>query len=294
MEGGRPVTLTHRGGAWCPPLSCPSQWYSNLSLLWSELAFSWVLAWRVGILWHSHAGWEPGVSPCLVQVNGTPIFHCYGPNWLLAGYWHGGWASCDTHTPGGEPGVPPLSCSSQWNSNLSLSLAYSWVLAWRVGFLWHSHIGGEPGVPRCLVQWYSSLSLSWSVLAYSWVLAWRVGFLWHSHIGGEPGVPRLSCPSQWYSSLSLLWSVLALSWVLAWRVGVLWHSHIGGEPGVPPCLVQVNGTPIFHCYGPNWLLAGYWLGSCDTHTPGGRLVSPPVLFKSMVLQSFTVMVRIGL
>ena len=167
MEGGRPVTLTHRGGAWCPPLSCPSQWYSNLSLLWSELAFSWVLAWRVGILWHSHAGWEPGVSPCLVQVNGTPIFHCYGPNWLLAGYWHGGWASCDTHTPGGEPGVPPLSCSSQW---------------------------------------YSSLSLSWSVLAYSWVLAWRVGFLWHSHIGGEPGVPRL--------------------------------------------LVQVNGTPVFHCYGP--------------------------------------------
>ena len=170
MEGGRPVTLTHRGGAWCPPLSCPSQWYSNLSLLWSELAFSWVLAWRVGILWHSHAGGEAGVSPCLVQVNGTPIFHCYGPNWLLAGYWHGGWASCDTHTPGGEPGVPPLSCSSQW---------------------------------------YSSLSLSWSVLAYSWVLAWRVGVLWHSHIGGEPGVPR--------------------------------------------CLVQVNGTPVFHCYGPYWL-----------------------------------------
>ena len=47
------------------PLSCLSQRYSNLSLLWSEMAFSRVLALRVGILWHWHAGGEFGVPPVL-------------------------------------------------------------------------------------------------------------------------------------------------------------------------------------------------------------------------------------
>ena len=257
MEGGLPVTLTHRGGAWCPPPSCPSQWYSSLSLLWSVFALSWVLAWRVGVLWHSHIGGEPGVPRCLVQVNGTPVFHCHGPYWLIAGYWHGGWASCDTHTSGGSLVSPAVLSKSM--------VLQSFTVMVRIGF--KLGIGMEGGRPvtlthrggawcpplSCPSQWYSNLSLLWSELAFSWVLAWRVGILWHSHAGGEAGVSPLSCSSQWYSSLSLSWSVLAYSWVLAWRVGVLWHSHIGGEPGVPRCLVQVNGTPVFHCYGPYWL-----------------------------------------
>ena len=51
MEGGCPVTLVHRGGgSLVSSLSCSSQRYSNLSLPWSEMAFSTVLAWRVGVL----------------------------------------------------------------------------------------------------------------------------------------------------------------------------------------------------------------------------------------------------
>ena len=257
MEGGRPVTLTHRGGAWCPPLSCPSQWYSSLSLLWSVLALSWVLAWRVGVLWHSHIGGEPGVPPCLVQVNGTPIFHCYGPNWLLAGYWHGGWASCDTHTPGGRLVSPP--CLVQVNGT---PVFHCHGPYWLIAGYWHggwascdTHTSGGSLV--------SPAVLSKSMVLQSFTVMVRIGFkLGIGMEGGRPVTlthrggawcPPLSCPSQWFSSLSLSWSVLAYSWVLAWRVGFLWHSHIGGEPGVPRCLVQVNGTPVFHCYGPYWL-----------------------------------------
>ena len=36
------------GGSLVSSLSCSSQCYSNLSLPWSEMAFSTVLAWRVG------------------------------------------------------------------------------------------------------------------------------------------------------------------------------------------------------------------------------------------------------
>ena len=38
------------GGSLVSSLSCSSQRYSNLSLPWSEMAFSTVLAWRVGVL----------------------------------------------------------------------------------------------------------------------------------------------------------------------------------------------------------------------------------------------------
>ena len=38
------------GGSLVSSLSCSSQCYSNLSLPWSEMAFSTVLAWRVGVL----------------------------------------------------------------------------------------------------------------------------------------------------------------------------------------------------------------------------------------------------
>ena len=50
MQGGSPVTHLHRGGGGklVSPLSCSSQRYSNLSLIWSEMAFSTVLACRVG------------------------------------------------------------------------------------------------------------------------------------------------------------------------------------------------------------------------------------------------------
>ena len=150
--------------------------------------------------------------PCLVQVNGTPVFHCHGPYWLIAGYWHGGWASCDTHTSGGSLVSPAV--------------------------------------------------LSKSMVLQSFTVMVRICF--KLGIGME-----------------------------GWRPVTLTHR---GEPGVPRCLVQVNGTPVFHCHGPYWLIAGYWHGgwaSCDTHTSGGSLVSPAFLSKSMVLQSFTVMVRIG-
>ena len=163
------------------------------------MAFSTVLASRVGNLWHSHTGGESWCLFNVVQVNGTIIFHCHGPKWLLARYWLRGWVSCDTHTPGGNPGVF-LICSSQRDYNLSLP---------------------------------------WSEMAFSTVLASRVGNLWHSHTGGE-------------------------SWCLF-------------------NVVQVNGTIIFHCHGPKWLLARYWLRgwvSCDTHTPGGNPGVFLMLFKS--------------
>ena len=169
------------------------------------------------------------------------------------------WVSCDTGTLGGA--WCPLAhclvfCLSQRYSNLSLlwsEMAFSRVLALRVGVLWHWHTGGEPGVPSsCLSQRYSNLSLLWSEMAFSRVLALRVGVLWHWHTGGESLVSPLSCLSQRYSNLSLLWSEMAFSRVLALRVGVLWHWHTGGEPGVPF-----------------------------------------VLFKSTILQSFTLMVRNG-
>ena len=139
MEGGLPVTLTHRGGSLVSP-------------------------------------------PCLVQVNGTPVFHCHGPYWLIAGYWHGGWASCDTHTSGGSLVSPAfLSKSMVLQSFTVMSVRICFKLGigmegWRPVTL--THRGGAWCPPlSCSSQWYSSLSLSWSVLAYSWVLAWRVGVL---------------------------------------------------------------------------------------------------------------------
>ena len=43
-------TRTPGGGESGVSLSCSSQMYSNLSLPWSEMAFSTVLALRVGVL----------------------------------------------------------------------------------------------------------------------------------------------------------------------------------------------------------------------------------------------------
>ena len=159
MQGGNPVTLLHRGGGdLVSPLSCSSQRYSNLSLIWSEMAFSTVLACRVGILWHSYTGgggtWCP---PCLVQVNGTLIFHWYGRKWLLARCWHAGWESCDTPTPGGGgTWCPP--CLVQVNGTLIFHwYGRKWLLArcWHAG--WESCDtptpgGGGPGVPPVLFK----------------------------------------------------------------------------------------------------------------------------------------------
>ena len=192
------------GGSLVFPLSCLSQRYSNLSLLWSEMAFSRVLALK-----SLAQAWCPR---CLVY---------------------------------------------QRYSNLSLlwsEMAFSRVLALRVGVLWHWHTGGRAWcLPlSCSSQRYSNLSLLRSEMAFSRVLALRLGVLWHWHTGGGSLVFPLSCLSQRYSNLSLLWSEMAFSRVLALKVGMLWHWHTGGEPGVPV-----------------------------------------VLFKSTILQSFTLMVRNG-
>ena len=218
------------------------------------MVFSTVLAWRVGVLWHSHTGGggETWCPPGLVQVNGTPISHGHGLKWCLARSWLGGWVSCDTPTPGGGGNlVSPRSCSSQRYSNLSrpwLEMVFSTVLAWRVGVLWHSHTGGggKLGVPPGLVQVNGTLIFHW--YGRKWLLArcWHAG--WESCDTPTPG---------------------------------------GGGTWCPPCLVQVNGTLIFHWYGRKWLLARCWHAgweSCDTPTPGGGGPGvPPVLFKSTVL-----------
>ena len=195
------------------------------------MAFSRVLALRLGVLWHWHTG------------GGSLVF--------------------------------PLSCLSQRYSNLSLlwsEMAFSRVLALRVGVLWHwgghwcpRRLGNDTGVEMAHWGWvsvtllsplscqrYSNLSLLWSEMAFSRVLALRLGVLWHWHTGGGSLVSPLSCLSQRYSNLSLLWSEMAFSRVLALKVGMLWHWHTGGS-----------------------------------------LVSPSVLFKSTILQSFTLMVRNG-
>ena len=63
------VLCAHRGGSLVSSLSCSSQQYSNLSLSWSEMAFSTVLALRVG--WscdtRAHRGGKPGVIPGLFK-----------------------------------------------------------------------------------------------------------------------------------------------------------------------------------------------------------------------------------
>ena len=296
MQGGNPVTLLHRGGGdLVSPLSCSSQRYSNLSLIWSEMAFSTVLACRVGILWHSYTGgggtWCP---PCLVQVNGTLIFHWYGRKWLLARCWHAGWESCDTPTPGGGDLVSPLSCSSQRYSNLSLiwsEMAFSTVLACRVGILWHSYTGGGgTWCPPCLVQVNGTLIFHW--YGRKWLLArcWHAG--WESCDTPTPGggdlVSPLSCSSQRYSNLSLIWSEMAFSTVLACRVGILWHSYTGGGGDlVSPlsCSSQrySNLSLIWSEMAFSTVLACRVGILWHSYTGGGGPGVPPVLFKSTVL-----------
>ena len=273
-----------RGGSLVSSLSCSSQQYSNLSLPWSEMAFSTVLALRVGFLWHSYTGGGAWYHPCLVQVNSTPIFHCHGPKWLLARYWHWGWMSCDTCTPGGEAWCHP------WLVQVNSTPIFhchgpKWLLAryWHWGWVscdTRTRGGSLVSSLSCSSQQYSNLSLPWSEMAFSTVFALRVDVLWHLHTGGGSLVSSLACSSQQYSNLSLSWSEMAFSTVLALRVGFLWHSYTGGEAWYHPCLVQVNSTPIFHCHGPKWLLARYWHWgwmSCDTCTPGGEAWCHPWL-----------------
>ena len=153
-------------------------------------------------------------------------------------------------------------------------MAFSRVLALRLGCpVTLAHWRGEPGVPFVLFK--STILQSFTLMArngFSRVLALRLGVLWHWHTGGGSLVSPLSCLSQRYSNLLLSWSEMAFSRVLALRVGVLWHWHTGGRAWCPLCLVRVNDTPIFHSYGPKWLLVEYWHWgwvSCDTGTLEG-------------------------
>ena len=185
------MTLAHWGGSLVSPLSCLSQRYSNLSLLWSEMAFSRVLALRVGVLWHWHTGGSL-VSP--VSCSKSTILQSFT---LMVAFRHWGWVSCDTGTLGGSL-VSPLSCLSQRYSNLSLlwsEMAFSRVLALRWVSCDTGTLGGSLVSPLMVRNVYC-----WQVndtpIFHSYGPKWLLAGYWHwgwvscdtGTLGGEPGV----------------------------------------------------------------------------------------------------------